>query len=501
MTDLLYRRALREQADQSVLILVKDRHATQKFAGALQRIFGQAIAVQLINEPQDFINSPERTVLISSPALVQTALSSRSTIASFSNVIAFDFHLLDADYELVLTHFRHTTDARLVLLSFPLFDASSAARWIGCPDEHTYGFGPNARSKPLQTDIRPVSTARAGAFLQTALKPAHEMLKEEGQPAICVVPTASACRTSASTFVRQLATDLNPDSFVGDAAMLEEASGILKEDQLCDIMMHGISVCHEAMPTQVRRLMLRLFVSGATRLMVTTPGVCLGHSMTAPMLVVVGIQTPLLADDGARTLADYDPARLYQLQNVPSGSRPKCVFLCEPHQEDSSLTPLKNGLLLESELMNSPTLLRRILEHVREDRNYGSAALMPLLSSTFVSQRIAANPGYYGYIGTDHASNLSRAADGFFNKLRTMCCLRSIDSVWQVSAMGHAALNGTVDLDALLQLRALPLALSLARFQESTSGKQKEEASQEDMKPYVRVQVEFRIVHELMPIV
>lgn len=470
------------------MILARDTKTTQKFASTLQRAFGQTLAIQIVVDPRDFVNSPRRTILISSPASVQKALSEQATMPSFSTVIAFDFHLLDCAYELVLTHFKRAVECRLILLSFPLFDASSAASFIDCPEEHTYAFGPNTRSVPLQTDIRPISTARAGAFLQTALKPTHEMLKEEGQPAICVVPSAGSCKLAAATFVRQLAADLNPDSFVGDATMLEEAATLLppSEDELCDVMLHGISVCHEAMPLQSRRLMLRLFNSGATRLMVTTPGVCLGQGVTAPMLVVVGIQTPLISDDGARILADYDPARLYQLQNVPSGARAKCVFLCEPHQEDSSLTPLKNGLLLESELLDSSYMLQHCLEGISTDTSFQPSSLMPLLSATFASQRVRANPGYYGFTSLSHASNLSRAAERIFHKLRGQCCaFQDAEEHWRISSLGRAVLAKEVDLDALTALRETPLSMLLAYFKEGTSSSGKVEVPKDALKHYV----------------
>lgn len=460
-------------------MLVQDVHSIQRVTIALQRALGQAAPILVASKPEDFLEAPLRGTVVSSPETVYRALRGKSSLPPADTVISYDFHLLDAQLELVLAHFRQGDQCRIVLLSFPLHDPRSAAKWTDCPEEHTYGFGPSARSAPLQTEIHAVSTARAGAFLQTALKPAHEILKTEGQPAICIVPSASSCRAAASTFVRQLASDLNPDSFVGSAAMLEDAAALLGEDGYGDMMLHGISVCHEGMPIQTRRLMLKLFNTGATRLMVTTPSFCFSSAMSAPVLLVVGVQTPLMSQDGTRVMADYEPAKMFQLLNVPSGASAKCVILCEPHQEDSSLGYLKDGLLLESELLEAPPLLLQLLQSLQEDSSYQSHHLMPFFGSTFIQQRIASNPGYYGFHrGSTFAANLSRAADSLFQTLRSICCIAFADDRWNVTQLGSHVLKKPERMRGLLTLRNQPFATMLLRLKGAKTEHQPDEQLQ-----------------------
>lgn len=465
---LWIRHALVVRPDKSILVLLQGRNSVKGLQQKLERIFGQLLPIRVCANERDItVASSDCCIVICAPQLFQDALESGISIPTFSTCVAFDFHALDAHYELVLTHFRQTALVRIVLLSFPLLDPAAAASWIGCPEDHLYDFGPQLRSNPLHTDIRAISSARAGAFLQTALKPAHELLKDEGRPAICVLSSGGTCRTAASTFRRQLATDLNPDSFVGDASVLESAAVLLGEqDELLDVMLHGITVCYEGMPLQTRRLMIRLFTSGASRLLITTPTSCLSNNLSASLMIVVGIQTPMVSEDGARRLADYDPVRLYQLQDLPTGEQPKFVIMCETHQEECSLAPLRNGLLLESHLAGSAPLLRLCLRAIQKDDKLQAASLMPLLSSTYLNSRVNANPGFYGFVGgRRHSNNLSRLADETLSKLRAMCCVRSRDDRWILTSLGERALEGRNILDDLLTLKEIPPAIAFSRLQ------------------------------------
>ena len=104
-------------------------------------------------------------------------------------------------------------------------------------------------------------------------KPAYLSIVEFSptKPIIVFVPSRRQCRLTASDVLTYCVADANEDRFLNiEASDLQQHLDHVTDSGLVEMLKHGIGYYHEAMDRQDRRIVERLFESGAIQLLIAS---------------------------------------------------------------------------------------------------------------------------------------------------------------------------------------------------------------------------------------
>lgn len=104
-------------------------------------------------------------------------------------------------------------------------------------------------------------------------KPAYLAVTEYSptKPVIIFVPSRRQCRSTASDILLHCLADGNEDRFLNiEEADLRPHTDHITDNALADSLKHGVGYYHEAMNRQDKRIVERLFESGAIQLLVAS---------------------------------------------------------------------------------------------------------------------------------------------------------------------------------------------------------------------------------------
>jgi len=110
-------------------------------------------------------------------------------------------------------------------------------------------------------------------------KPAYLAITEYAptKPTIIFVPSRKQCRLTVDDLLTHCAADDQPDRFLNvDLSDLQVHLDHLSDEGLKETLKHGIGYYHEALDKQDKRIVQRLFESGAVQVLVASK-VCLLH--------------------------------------------------------------------------------------------------------------------------------------------------------------------------------------------------------------------------------
>lgn len=104
-------------------------------------------------------------------------------------------------------------------------------------------------------------------------KPAYLAVVEYSptKPVIIFVPSRRQCRLTVDDLLIHCSADEKPDRFLNiELEDLQPHLDHLNDKGLADILKHGIGYYHEALDKQDKRIVQRLFESGAIQVMVAS---------------------------------------------------------------------------------------------------------------------------------------------------------------------------------------------------------------------------------------
>ena len=104
-------------------------------------------------------------------------------------------------------------------------------------------------------------------------KPAYLAICEysPAKPVIIFVPSRKQCRLTVDDLLIHCAADENPDRFLNvELSELEVHLDHLRDEGLKETLKHGIGYYHEALDAQDKRIVQRLFESGAVQVLVAS---------------------------------------------------------------------------------------------------------------------------------------------------------------------------------------------------------------------------------------
>ena len=104
-------------------------------------------------------------------------------------------------------------------------------------------------------------------------KPAYLAIVEYAptKPVIIFVPSRKQCRATVSDLLLHCLADGNEDKFLNvEPADLEPHLAHVSDTSLAETLRHGIGYFHEAMTRQDKRIVQRLFESGAIQVLIAS---------------------------------------------------------------------------------------------------------------------------------------------------------------------------------------------------------------------------------------
>jgi len=104
-------------------------------------------------------------------------------------------------------------------------------------------------------------------------KPAYLAIKEYSptKPVVIFVPSRRQCRLTVQDLLTHCAADDKPDLFLNiDLEDLQPHLDHINDQSLVETLKHGIGYYHEALDKQDKRIVQRLFESGAIQVLVAS---------------------------------------------------------------------------------------------------------------------------------------------------------------------------------------------------------------------------------------
>lgn len=390
---------------------------------------------------------------MSYPGAVASALAGSSKTfdawaQSFNLLILDDLHLLDAQFEVVVSRFLSVAKAsltRVIGLAASLNDPQDVGTWLGVDPSAVFSFLPKDRGTALATAVQTFTMPHSAILNKAMIKPAFDILRASTQPAILFASSRAHCVSSAADLVTQSGTHMDINGFLStNPENLEPMLYRLRDRSLTNGLLRGIGIFHDGLaPTDIA-LVLELFATGVIRVLVVAREACWSLPVRAPIVVVLGTQYlqlgshvgPPTADSKRqqreRQVSNYPLQEVLQMQSFavlpptlaassangsPQPTTGGFTLFCQAEHREFYLRFLSAGLPLESTL-HSSTLLRSVLQSEKERGMVKTKQdALDLTSHTLLARRMRTNPTFYGVELEDVVDD---AADGEAVLVRTI---------------------------------------------------------------------------------
>lgn len=199
-------------------------------------------------------------------------------------------------YEVIISRTRYVSAqteiaTRIVACAVSLANARDLGEWMGVPSHAIFNFSPRYdissfcilvhlltriySACPLDMDIHLQSfTIPHFPSLMIAMsKPAYLAIVEYSptKPVVVFVPSRRQCRLSVDDILTHCSADDKPDRFLNiELEDLQPHLDHIHDAGLVETLKHGIGYFHEALDPQDKRIVQRLFESGAIQVLVAS---------------------------------------------------------------------------------------------------------------------------------------------------------------------------------------------------------------------------------------
>jgi pre-mRNA-splicing helicase BRR2 len=154
-----------------------------------------------------------------------------------------------------------------------LANARDLGEWMGVSSQAIFNFTPSARPLPLEVHIQSFTIPHFPSLMIAMAKPAFSAILQYAptKPVIAFVPSRRQCRLTATDILTYCTADGNEDRFLNiEEATLAPFLERISDQGLVDSLKHGIGYYHEALSKQDKRVVERLFESGAIQLLIAS---------------------------------------------------------------------------------------------------------------------------------------------------------------------------------------------------------------------------------------
>jgi pre-mRNA-splicing helicase BRR2 len=279
-------------------------------------------------------------------------------------------------YEVVISRTRYVSaqteiKTRIVACGVSLANARDLGEWMGAPSHAIFNFSPRylpfvaprrlhthvvTSARPLDMDIHLQSfTIPHFPSLMIAMsKPAYLAVLEfsSSKPVIVFVPSRRQCRLTVDDLLTHCLADDKPDRFLNiELDDLQPHLDHISDKGLVETLKHGIGYYHEALDKQDKRIVQRLFESGAIQLLVASKDTAWSLPVASYMVIIMGVQ---FYEGKEHRYIDYPVMDVLQMMGRAcrpmEDERSRCVLMCQQTRKDFYKKFLAEGLPIESHL-------------------------------------------------------------------------------------------------------------------------------------------------------
>lgn len=337
----------------------------------------------------------------------------RKNVQSIGLLIADDLQMIGSavgpTYEVIVSRTRYVSSqtgnkTRIVALSVSLANARDIGEWLGANSQSIFNFSPAARPLPMEVHIQSFTTPHFPSLMIQMAKPTYLAITEHAgdRPVLCFVPSRKQCRLTASDLLVYCLADQDQYRFLNvDADELAPHLEHVEDAELRETLAYGIGYFHEALSTQDKRIVETLYKSGAIQVVVASKDTAWSSTLTAYMVVIMGVQ---YFEGKEHRYVDYpftDVLRMMGRACRPlHDSSSRAVLMCQQTRKEFFKKFLAEGLPIESHLHLSlhdhfnAEIVTKTIENKQDAVDW--------LTWTWMYRRLVANPNYYNMQGTTH---------------------------------------------------------------------------------------------------
>lgn len=408
---------------------------------------GGKTIVSLTGETSADLKILERgDVILATPGqwdLISRRWKQRKNVQTVQLFIADELHMIGGDigptYEVIVSRMRYIASQveskiRIVALSTSLANARDLGEWIGATSHSVFNFHPMVRPLPLDVHIQSYTIPHFASWMIAMAKPTYTAITTHSpeKPVIVFVPSRKQCRLTVTELLTLCAADDTPKRFLHcEEDVLKAHLEHVQDSTLASALEHGIGFFHEALSKGDKRVVEKLFESGAIQVVVASRDTCWGIPLSSYMVVVMGTQ---YYDGKDHRYADYPTTDV--LQMMGRACRPqedessRCVLMCQSNRKEFYKKFLFEALPVESHLDHflhdhfNAEIVTKTIENKQDAVDY--------LTWTFLYRRMAQNPNYYNLQGVTHrhlSDHLSELVETTINDLVTSKCIAIEDEM------------------------------------------------------------------------
>ncbi|KAJ4471946.1 Sec63-domain-containing protein [Lentinula lateritia] len=401
----------------------------------------------------------------------------RKNIQTIALVIADDVHLVGGEpgptYEIVLSRTRYVeaqtgVRTRIVALGVSLANAQDLGEWIGVKGGAVFNFEPSARPLDMDIHLQSFSIPHFPSMMSAMSKPAYLAITEHAgrKPVIIFVPSRKQCQLTVDEILTHAASDtssssssltsgtlgadaqqhpdqterdradrfLNPDIELAD---LEKHLEYVSDEGLREVLRHGVGYYHEALSKQDKKVVQRLFESGAVQVLVASKDTAWSLPLSSYMVIIMGVQ---YFEGKEHRYVDYPVMDV--LQMIGKACRPRhddrsrCVLMCQQTKKEFYKKFLGEGLPIESHL--TAVLHDYFMAEIAVKTIENKQDAMDILTWTYFYRRMTQNPNYYNLHNVSHqhlSEHLSELVETTLTDLMNSKCIAIEDESDEVSPL------------------------------------------------------------------
>ncbi|KAK0436334.1 P-loop containing nucleoside triphosphate hydrolase protein [Desarmillaria tabescens] len=144
---------------------------------------------------------------------------------------------------------------------------------MGAPSHAIFNFSPGARPLDMDIHLQSFTIPHFPSLMIAMSKPAYLAIVEYAPTKLVIVfvPSQKQCRLTVDDLLIHCAADDKPDRFLNiEVADIQVHLDHLRDEGLKEMLKKGIGYFHEAMDKQDKRIIQRLFESGAVQVLVAS---------------------------------------------------------------------------------------------------------------------------------------------------------------------------------------------------------------------------------------
>ncbi|KAF8466489.1 Sec63-domain-containing protein [Russula ochroleuca] len=348
-------------------------------------------------------------------------------------------------YEVIISRTRYVSaqtevKTRIVACGVSLANARDLGEWIGALSHTIFNFPPSARPLDMDIHIQSFSIPHFPSLMIAMSKPAYLAIAEYSQakPVIIFVPGRQQCRLTAEDLLVHCNADDDDDRFLNaELSDIQPHLDHISDRSLVETLKHGIGLYHEALSKQDKRIVERLFQSGAIQVLISSKDAAWSLPVSSYLVIIMGVQS---YEGKEHRYVDYPVMDVLQMMGRAcrplEDERSRCVLMSQQTRKEFYKKFLGEGLPIESHL---PTHLLHdyFLAEIAVKTIENKQDAMDILTWTYFYRRMTQNPNYYNLHNVSHqhlSDHLSELVENTLNDLVNSKCI-SIEDEMDVSPL------------------------------------------------------------------